>query len=302
MRALVVGAKGFVGAALVRELLERGHAVRAVELREGPGRLADVAGEIEWVLGDGSDPEQLRRAAGSDIDGLYYGPFLRGELEAELRVMASGAWSAFLLARELGLRRTVFPSSTAVHGYQPEDSSPVSETTRVLPQPHGLYGAAKLLCEQAGAEVNAAAGRAAVVSVRLPSVYGPGAAVASRRVNVPAVAAARGEPGRVAYAPGARVCIAHVEDVAQLLATAYEAEAPAHAVYEAGGLDVSFGEIAETAAELVPGARTEFGEDERPFLPHAVDWSRAREDLGALHRDLREGMASVVEYEQARLP
>jgi nucleoside-diphosphate-sugar epimerase len=306
VRVLVIGAKGFVGASLARELLRRGHEVVALDLREGPGRLADVAGQIEWAVGDGSSEEAILGAIGRrGVDAIYYGPFFRArpgvaELDRELSVMAIAAWRVFQLARALDLARIVFPSSTAVHGYQPDDGSPVSEETRVAPQPHGLYGAYKLLSEQVGAEVNAAVGRNVVASVRLPAVYGPGAEIASRRVNVPAVAAARGEAARVDYSPQARICVAHVEDVATILAGAAEAGDLRHPVYEAGGLDVSFGEIAAVVAELVPGAETIFGADERPFLPHAVDWSRAREELGAAHRELRAGMESVVRYERAR--
>ena len=64
MRVLVVGAKGFVGAALCRRLLEEGDDVTALEVRPGPGRLADVEDDIEWVVGDGSSREVILAAIG----------------------------------------------------------------------------------------------------------------------------------------------------------------------------------------------------------------------------------------------
>jgi nucleoside-diphosphate-sugar epimerase len=303
MRALVVGAKGFVGAALCRRLLERGHEVAAVEVRPGPGRLADIADDIEWIVGDGSSREVMLAAIGRrGADAIYYGPYYRSPpgqagLERELEVMAGAAWRLFSLAHALDIRRIVFPSSTAVHGYQPDDDAAVSEESRVAP--NLIYGAYKLLCEFVGRDVNALLGRNVVTSIRLPSIYGPGAAVASRRVNVPAVAAAHGEPGRVDYVAEARVCIAHVDDTADAIVRVFEAEDVRHAVYDLGGLDVSFGEIAETVAALVPAAETIFGQDTRPILPHAVDWSRGRDELGFAHRSLEDGMASIVEYERA---
>src|SRR6478609_6462583 len=139
MRVLVVGAKGFVGAALCRRLLEKGYDVTALEVRPGPGRLADVEDDIEWVVGDGSSREVILSAIGRrGVDGIYYGPYSRSApgqpgLERELDVMAAAAWRTFSLAHALDIKRIVFPSSTAVHGYQPDDGTPVSEESRVGP-------------------------------------------------------------------------------------------------------------------------------------------------------------------------
>jgi nucleoside-diphosphate-sugar epimerase len=304
VRVVVVGAKGFVGAALVRSLLETGHEVTAVELRDSPGRLADVADHVEWVAGDGSSLETLLAAIGGrKVDAVYYGPYFRrpgGALgvERELDVMAAAAWRVFQLARALDGLRVIFPSSTAVHGPQPGDGAAVSEQTRVAP--FGVYGAAKLLTEQVAAEVNEAIGSNRIRCVRLPSVYGPGAETASRSVNASAVAAARGEVARVPYVASLRVCVAHAEDVAEGLRRVLEAEVPAFGLYEMGGLDVSLDEIAGSVAALVPGAETVFGDDSRQVLPNLVDWSRLRDEFQVEHRTLEAGMASVVEYERAR--
>jgi nucleoside-diphosphate-sugar epimerase len=304
VRVLVIGAKGFVGASLCRALLKQGHAVTAVEPRPGPGRLADIESDIEWIVGDGSSCEVLLGAIGHrGVDGIYYGPYHRSPagqpgLERELHVMGTAAWQLFGLAHALDIKRILFPSSTAVHGYQPNDDAPVSETSRVAP--NLIYGAYKLLSEFVGRDVNALLGRNVITSVRLPSIYGPGATIASRRVNVPAVSAARGVPGHVDYRSDARVCIAHVDDTATALLSVLEADEPQHCVYDLGGLDVSFGEIAETVQALVPTAETVFGTGTRLILPHKIDSSRGRQEFGFHHRSLTDGMASVIEYERAR--
>lgn len=303
MRVLVVGAKGFVGASLSRELLRRGHSVASLELRAGPGRLEDVEADIEWYVGDCTDAEVLLEAIGpKGVQGIYYGPFFRPPagtraLAREIEVMGVSSWSAFQLARVLDIQRIVFPSSTAVHGPQDVGSGAVNESSQVLP--HGLYGTLKLLTERVGFELNRALDRNVVTSVRVPSVYGPGAAVASRGVNVPAVCAAQGKTGRVDYRSDARVCIAHKDDVGVILADLLETANLDHSVYELGGLDVSFGEIASAVQDLVPDANTVFGDDDRPILPHAIDSSRLRAEVPGRHRDLASGMASVVEYERA---
>jgi hypothetical protein len=71
-------------------------------------------------------------------------------------------------------------------------------------------------------------------------------------------------------------------------------------LYEAGGLDVSFAEIASAVEEIVPGARTTFGTDDTQVLPNLIDWSRIRTEFGAVHRELRAGMESVIEFERGR--
>lgn len=304
MRVVVVGAKGFVGTGVVRGLLARGHEVTAVELRPGPGRLADVADQIEWVIGDGSSLETLYDAVGRrPVDVIYYGPYYRPDpqtrgVERELGVMAVSAWQTFGLARALAVKRIVFPSSTAVHGVQPDDGRAVSEESRVLP--NTMYGAYKLTCEHVAGRINTELGDAVIAAVRLPSIYGPGADVASRRVNVPAVSAARGVPGHLDYVPAAQVCLAHIEDCSDGLISVMEAERLGHHVFELGGLTASFAEIAEAVRTHVPGADIRFGEEERSILPYAVAWDRGRAELGFAHRDLDTGMWSIIEYERAK--
>src|SRR5262249_12613162 len=153
----------------------------------------------------------------------------------------------------------IFPSSTAVHGTQPASGEVLDENSPV--QPFGVYGVTKLLCERFGDEINAEIGRTAVVSLRLPSVYGPGAEIARRRVNVFPVQAARGAVGHVDYVPHTRVCLAHVADTASFIADVMAAESPRHALYEVGGLDVSFEDIANASKTLLPEAQFAFGTD-----------------------------------------
>lgn len=303
LRVLVVGARGFVGAALTLELLRRGHAVSALDVRGDPGPLAAVTDDIDWYVGDGSTLEAVLGAVDRrPVDAIYYGPFYRGgtepSLAREIDVMAAGAWRVFDLARALALQRIVFPSSTAVHGYQ-RGADVVDEESPVLPV--GVYGAAKLMSERVAMQVNASIGSNVVTALRLPSIYGPGASIASRRVNVPAVQAARGRPATVEYGAGARVCLSHVEDTGAMLADTIEAATLRHTVYELGGLDVSFGDIAASVRALVPAAQIGFGDGTDVFLPHAVSNARGAHELGFTHRGLAAGMKSIIDYERDRM-
>lgn len=301
MRILVVGARGFVGVELVKDLLSRGHEVIGLEVRGDMGRLTPLADQISWITGDCSKIETILQAIGpKGVDGLYYGPFYRDppgnrNLSGEWEVMGRGALDVFNLARSLPIKRVVFPSSTAVHGVQPPGEGLLDEDSAV--KPFMVYGATKLLCEYFAKDVNAAIGSNRIVCVRLPAVYGPGADIASRGVNIIPVQSARGRPARVAYTAESRVCVSHVADTARFLADLFEAEAPRHSVYELGGLDVSFGDIANATREYCPSADIEFGVDVDMPLPNGISCARAVEEFGLTHMSLDMGIKSIFDYE-----
>jgi len=304
MRALVVGAEGFVGAALCHELRARGHEVRAVDIRPPGSRTAKLASELDWRIGDASRLEVLLDALQPpDIDAVYFGTFYRTDapganLEQEVEVMGSAVWRAMRVALAQGVSRFVFPSSIAVHGVQSDDDPDYDEDSPV--RPYETYGVLKLMGEYVGARINASAGRNFAVSVRIPSVYGPGAAVASRFVNVPAVQAARGAVATVPYAAKARICVSHVTDTAGALASVLEATDVKRSVYELGGLDVSYGDIAAAVTETVPTADIRLGDELVLPFPHRVRSTHGRQEFGFAHRDLVSGMRSVIEYERER--
>ncbi|EPH42469.1 NAD(P)H-binding protein [Streptomyces aurantiacus] len=98
---LVAGATGTVGREVVRELLERGQAVRA--LTRDPAK-ADFPEGVETVRGDLADPATLK-AALQGVTGLHLITFTGGyePLETGPEILA--------LAREAGVRRI-----TVLHG------------------------------------------------------------------------------------------------------------------------------------------------------------------------------------------
>ncbi|MFF0445910.1 NAD(P)H-binding protein [Streptomyces sp. NPDC004609] len=113
MTNLVTGATGTVGRQVVRELLDRGHAVRA--LTRDPAT-ADLPEGVEVVRGDLTEPESLA-AALEGVTGLHLitfgGPYFT-PLETGPRILE--------LAEEAGVRRI-----TVLHGGGP---TPLEDAVR----------------------------------------------------------------------------------------------------------------------------------------------------------------------------
>lgn len=170
MRILVTGASGFVGTALCRELLARGHSVRAAVRRlaapaGAPSELRqvlveDVAGKFDWrVLLDGVDTVVHLAAIAH-----------RNAQEAEIR-RVNFEGTARLAQAACGLaRRFVFMSSVKVHG---EDSGEGTYSETDPTRPEDAYGRSKLEAERVLTDLAAGTGMELVL-IRPPLVYGPG--------------------------------------------------------------------------------------------------------------------------------
>jgi dihydroflavonol-4-reductase len=118
MRVLVTGATGFVGSAVVRELLGHGHAVRALLRPTSPDdNLRSLP--VERAEGDVLDRASVRRAL-RGCDGVVHTAgvvHLRpGDRAALLAVNARGVELVLGAALEAGVRRAVHTSSIAVLG------------------------------------------------------------------------------------------------------------------------------------------------------------------------------------------
>jgi dihydroflavonol-4-reductase len=119
-KALVIGASGFVGGAILQELLARGRPVRAMVR---PGRAGDLGGSAaELVTGDVLDPDSLVRAMdGCDVvfHAAGINVFCVADPRPMERVNVDGSGNVVAAAAEAGVSKVIYTSSAAAIGEVP---------------------------------------------------------------------------------------------------------------------------------------------------------------------------------------
>ena len=151
---LVTGGTGFVGANVVRELLDAGVTVRVLA-RAGSDRRALGTLPVEIVEGDLCVPASLRRAV-AGVTTLFhvaadYRLWARDPQEL-YRANVDGTRAILAAAADAGVRRVVHTSTVGALGI-PEDGTPGTEQTPIgLHDMVGPYKKSKFLAEQVALE------------------------------------------------------------------------------------------------------------------------------------------------------
>ena len=175
MRCLVTGASGFLGSALVRQLLDRGHAVTGLlRPQSAPPRLKDCIERMAILRGDLSRPSELRDSISSQpIDAVVHmawwgvtAEYRNSPLQISQNLASTLAiWEG---AQAAGCKAWIGLGSQAEYG-------PCNEVLReeICPKPVTAYGVAKLAAGLATGKMSELAG-VRHVWLRLLSAYGPG--------------------------------------------------------------------------------------------------------------------------------
>ena len=278
-RILVTGSSGFIGAWVVRDLIERG--VPFVMLDRDPNlrRLEDLLPEppsdLQVITGDVSDLDVVGRAikdhqvtaiihlAGAQIPICRATPLLG----AQINVM--GAMAVFEAARQSGaIRQIAYASSAGVMG-RVEDYPPglLPNDAPLLPATH--YGVFKQ-CNEGNARVYFQDHGVSSVGLRPGTVYGVGRDFGLTSDPTKAVKAALvGRPFTIRF--GGDNAFQYAPDVAATFVLSALEKRQAALTFNMRGQVASIGRFVAEIEDLLPSAKglIQFGGDP---IPVAVDY------------------------------
>jgi UDP-glucose 4-epimerase len=176
MKVLVTGGAGFIGSNLARALLERGDDVRVLD-NFSTGRRGNLVGledDVEVVEGELRSYERVHNAVRGTELVFHLGAL--GSVPRSVQdplttsaVNVEGTLNVLLAARDEGVRRVVFASSSSVYGNAAE--LPLRES--MAPDPVSPYGVAKLAAERYCVSFSRVYHSFETVVLRYFNVFGP---------------------------------------------------------------------------------------------------------------------------------
>ncbi|RJQ27225.1 MAG: SDR family oxidoreductase [Peptococcaceae bacterium] len=175
MNCLVTGGAGFIGSNLTARLLKEGHRVRVLD-NLSTGRMENMKGllsGIEFLKGDLGNTKTVQRAV-AGIEVVFHQaaiPSVPRSLANPLvsnEANVTGTLNLLIAARDAGVRRVLYASSSSLYGNNPqlpkrEDMTPAPLSPYAVSKYAGeLY--LKVFCEVYGLEG---------VSLRYFNIFGP---------------------------------------------------------------------------------------------------------------------------------
>ena len=301
---LVTGGAGFIGSNLVRDLLERGDDVRVLD-NFSTGSRSNLEGlEVEIVEGELRSYERVHNAV-RGVEVVYHLGAL-GSVPRSVQdpltssaVNVEGTLNVLLAARDEGVRRVVFSSSTSIYGTARE--LPTTEATP--PDPISPYGVAKLAAERYCVSFSRVYERFETVVLRYFNVYGPRQSPLSQYAAVIPLfirQIAAGEPVTVHGDGEQSRDFTYVGDVVDAtIAAGCAAGASGRAFNIAGGEPASVNRVAETIGRILGRPVEKRFEPPRPgdIRDSWADLGAARDVLGYEPRvELEEGLRLTAAF------
>ena len=243
---LLTGATGFVGSAVARALIARGHRLRVL-VRAASDRRNLAGLDCEEVIGDLADSASLARAVAGCRFLVHVAADYRiwvPDPAAMLRANVAGTEALMRAAGAAGVERIVYCSSVAALGLT-GDGSAADEGTPLVPQAIvGVYTRSKYEAEQAVRRMVRTEGLQAVI-VNPAAPIGPRDIKPTPTGRMIADAAA----GRMPAYIETGLCVVHVDDVAEGHVQALERGRIGEG-YILGGENLTLGALLGLVAEV----------------------------------------------------
>jgi UDP-glucose 4-epimerase len=175
-KVVITGGAGFIGSNIVQKLAKTNHCIVIDDL--STGKMANISAEvenngIEFIEGSIIDIELLQRTF-KGVDYVLHQaaiPSVPRSFEDPVAcsmVNIIGTLNVLLAARDNGVKKVVYASSSSVYG----DTLELPKNERLKPNPLSPYAIAKLAGER-NCDVFSRVFRLATVSLRYFNVYGP---------------------------------------------------------------------------------------------------------------------------------
>ncbi len=273
MTVLVTGAAGFVGSAVVRRMLGRGYAVRAL-VRQTTDRRNLEGLEVETVVGDLTDRASLAGALRGCTGLCHVAADYRlwvPDPAPMFRVNVDGTRDLLLAAAEAGVRRMVYTSSVATLGILPGGVPADEDTPSAFADMIGPYKQSKFRAEELVRQLIAEPGLPVVI-VNPSTPIGPGDVKPTPTGRMIVEAAA----GRMPAYVDTGLNVVHVDDVAEGHVLAFEKGIVGERDV-LGGEDMALKDILAAIARITGGRPPRFSIPHDLILPIAYAaeaWAR----------------------------
>src|SRR5947208_15940267 len=302
-RVLVTGGAGFIGSNLVRALLERGDEVRVLDNFSTGNRANLEELDVEIVEGELRSYERVHNAVrGTDV--VYHLGAL-GSVPRSVQdpltssaVNVEGTLNVLLAARDEGVRRVVFSSSSSVYGAK--NARPMDES---LPaDPISPYGVAKLAAERYCVSFSRVYESFETVVLRYFNVFGPRQSPLSQyaaMVPLFITAIAAGEPVTIFGDGEQSRDFTYVANVVDATVRAAEAGGASGRIFNvAAGSPASVNAVADSIGRILgkPPERTYAPPRPGDIRDSWADVTAAKEALGYEPSvDLEQGLRRTIE-------